>query len=543
MEGIADFLDSFLGGVDLVFYSMAVGGLLWGGFVLKPWKLQYDQNRLIVAGCVRLMVWGCLVLAGIQLLKLVVKSWLIVEILDTWPFPAYSDTVQFQAAVWRIISALGLALYGRLILSRNLFSARCWVGTSVFAIPLVVCGGWLVHGAGRFEDREMLMSLTVVHQLGAAVWIGGIIQLLNLWVLKRGNKQAADFWVALLGRFSRVGMVAVGLLLITGIPLGWNYIGSWAGFIGTGYGNLVTVKILLLSIALTFAFLNYRAVSLCRQGFNFSGINNRTPFFIEAESFVLVSILFTAASLSSQPPAIDIPHLTSPWIDVVNTFHPRIPRVTSPTHEQLLSGEAGRIAIIGQVPSQAATAWSDYNHNISGIFLFVMSIIGMLSYHRRMQWAQYWPFGFVALGVFLFFRSDAETWPLGPIGFWESTFGNGEVLQHRIATLLVFVLGVIELRARLSQKENSRLPYVLPILCAFGGVMLLTHSHVGFQAKTEFLIQVGHTLMGIFAIVMASGRWLELRLQPPAANIAGFISLFGLFQISLILMFYREPLY
>jgi putative copper resistance protein D len=240
---------------------------------------------------------------------------------------------------------------------------------------------------------------------------------------------------------------------------------------------------------------------------------------------------------------VDIPHLTATWEEVLNMFHPRMPRWESPTHEALIAGEAGRVAIVGQIPSEAATAWSDYNHNISGIFLATMSFFAMLSYSSRFQrWARFWPVGFMALGVFLFFRSDAESWPLGPIGFWESTFNNGEILQHRIATLLVFVLGLIEVRARINNNQGA-LPYVFPLLAAFGGMMLLAHSHVGFEAKTAFLIQVGHTLMGVFSLILACGRWLELKLDSPGKNIAGFISVFALFQIGVILMFYLEPLY
>jgi putative copper resistance protein D len=159
------------------------------------------------------------------------------------------------------------------------------------------------------------------------------------------------------------------------------------------------------------------------------------------------------------------------------------------------------------------------------------------------SFSKYWPIGFVGMGIFLFFRSDAETWPLGPIGFWESTFNNGEVLQHRIATLLVLTLGVYEMMARRTQDPDSKLPFVFPILSAFGGLMLLTHSHIGFQAKSAFLIQVGHTTMGIFALILACGRWLELKLDVQGKNIAGFISVAALFQIGFILMFYREPLY
>lgn len=105
------------------------------------------------------------------------------------------------------------------------------------------------------------------------------------------------------------------------------------------------------------------------------------------------------------------------------------------------------------------------------------------------------------------------------------------------------MLGVIELRARTTSDAQSKLPFVFPILAAFGGLMLLTHSHVGFQPKSAFLIQVGHTMMGVFALVIASARWLELKLDSPGKHIAGFVSVVALFQIGLILMFYREPLY
>jgi putative copper resistance protein D len=116
-------------------------------------------------------------------------------------------------------------------------------------------------------------------------------------------------------------------------------------------------------------------------------------------------------------------------------------------------------------------------------------------------------------------------------------------LQHRIATLLVFTLGVIELSSRIKPNFPQKLPFIFPILAAFGGLMLLTHSHVGFQPKSAFLIQVGHTTMGIFSLILACGRWLELKLEGKKRALAGFISVAALFQIGIILMFYREPLY
>ncbi|MGZ8182035.1 MAG: copper resistance D family protein [Methylobacter sp.] len=545
MAGIADFLDSLIGGFDLICYSLAIGSLFWGLFVLRPWNYQDGYSAVLLQKTIALLYKGGFWLAAAQLFKIVLKVWLMTSVLERWPFPEFAGTTQFIGGIVRTILTVVLAGYCYQYLSKNPFSKQHWITAGIVALPTIISGAWLVHGAGRFENQFILMSMTVIHQLAAAAWIGGVFQLVNIWLLRSSNQVYAGLWPLLLKRFSTFGIASVAMILISGLSIALQYIDTWNGLIGTGYGNLLMVKIVLMSIALGFAWLNKSAV----LAFGFSGNNhaltNRVPYYIEAETFVLVSLLFTAASLASQPPAIDIPTLTASWQEVLNTFSPQIPQTSSPTHTDLIAGEAGRVAIVGQVPSLAATEWSNYNHNIAGIFLTVMSFFAMLSYIQKSGFERfkYWPLGFVGLGIFLFFRSDAETWPLGPIGFWESTFNNGEVLQHRIATLLVFVLGIMELSARITKNPDSKLPFVFPLLAAFGGLMLLTHSHVGFQPKSAFLIQVGHTMMGIFALILATGRWLELKLDRPGKEIAGFISVAALFQIGIILMFYREPLY
>ncbi len=543
MEGIADFLDSLIGGIDLSLFAFMLGSIAWGLFVLKPWEQDKNFSDTLLQSSVKLLYIGAFGLLITQLLKIVLKIWLMNVTLNIWPFPAFAHTIQFQAGLWRALFALVIAIYSYYVLKNKADSESYWQYAAWLCLPLLFAGAWLVHAAGRLDNRIYLMTLTVIHQIAAAIWIGGIVQLVNLWILSRNDEHLKPLWPILLGRFSYLGMITVAVLIASGLPMALSYIPNWNGLIGTGYGNLVLIKIILLFIALSFAFLNRSAVQEFRKQGHSTALYHRVPHYIEAETFVLVTLLFTAASLSSQPPAIDIPDLTATWQEVLNMFAPRIPRTSSPSHTALLAGEAGRVAIVGQIPSEAATAWSDYNHNISGIFLTVMSFFAMLSYHRQFNWARNWPIGFILLGVFLFFRSDAETWPMGPIGFWESMSENGEVLQHRIATVLVLALGFMELKARITNDPNSRLPYVFPFLSAFGGLMLLTHSHVGFQAKTTFLIQVGHTLMGVFSLILACGRWLELKLDKPGSQIAGFISVFALFQIGIILMFYREPLY
>ena len=546
MQGLANFIDDFLGGLMLISYALVVGSVLWSFVILRVTATDRASDGAILSS-VKLLHFGAAALAVSVATKLIVKGAVLASTLGELPMGAYCSTVQFRAGLLRLFLAVGFVWFAQQ-LKQAPTKVSAWNATALLTVPLVISGAWLVHAVGRFEDRELLMFTTVVHQLAAAIWFGCVVQLLMLWRTGLKDASAKALWPVAITRFAWLGIGSVVLLIATGIFLAWTFIGSWDGLFGTGYGSLVVIKNWLLLVALGFAFLNNRAGKRWRETGNQDNLTKKVPYYIEAEAFILVGVLFIAATLSSQPPSVDIPDRTAPVADVVNMFMPSMPRITSPSHEDLLAGEAGRVAVVNKIPSVAAKEWSDYNHNIAGLFLGTMGFLAMLSYFHLsgFGWTRYWPVGFILLGIFLFFRSDAETWPLGPIGFWESTFGNGEVFQHRIATLLLFVLGGMELKAR-TNPEAVKLKYIFPVLSAFGGILLLTHAHAEFELKSEFLIQTTHTTMGLLAMILASGRWLELRLSanPDSyreGQIAGFIGTAAMFLIGVIMIFYREPL-
>jgi len=84
--------------------------------------------------------------------------------------------------VWTLVALVLAATAVRL---RAAPVASGWVVVSVLAGALMLCGAWLTHAWGRLESRAVLMGLTVTHQLGAAIWIGGLVQLGALWRLTR----------------------------------------------------------------------------------------------------------------------------------------------------------------------------------------------------------------------------------------------------------------------------------------------------------------------------------------------------------------------
>jgi putative copper resistance protein D len=545
MQGLANFIDDFLGGLMLISYALVVGSVLWSFVILRVYSEGRASDGSILAS-VRVLHFGAVSLAASVGTKLVIKGMVLASTLGELPMEAYAGTVQFQAGLLRFFLALGFVAFARKLLQEPAAKSS-WQAVAGLTVPLVVSGAWLVHAVGRFEDRGLLMFTTVIHQLAAAVWFGCVAQLMMLWRAGREDAGAKALWPEAIARFAWLGVTSVLLLIATGTFLAWIYIGSWDGLFGTGYGSLVVTKNWLFLVALGFAWLNNRAGKQWRENGALSNLTNKVPYYIEAETFILIGILFIAATLSSQPPSVDIPDRTAAVSEVVEMFMPHVPRITSPSHQELLAGEAGRVAVVNKIPSVAAQEWSDYNHNISGIFLTVMGLLAIASYikNRHLAWTKYWPVGFMGLSIFLFFRSDAETWPLGPIGFWESTFGNGEVFQHRIATTVAMVIGYMELQARL-HPERRKIQFILPILSAFGGILLLTHAHAEFELKSEFLIQATHTTMGLLAMIMASGRWLELRMVTPdgyqEGRIAGVVSMVAMMLIGVLMVFYREPL-
>ncbi|MCX8048689.1 MAG: CopD family protein [Methylohalobius sp.] len=541
LQGLANFLDALMGGIGLISFSLVIGAWVFVFLILKPLAPHEEDTTKPTLFSLRWLYLGAFTLAASHAVALVAKAFVLRETLGHFPFAAYLSTTQFQAGLVRMIFSLALGIAGMRLFKRPDDPApRRW--TLGLMTAVTVCGAWLTHAVGRFEHREILMLLTLAHQVAGGLWFGGVVQLIVFWQTARSEPSLHRLWPPLLIRFSVLGITAVLALLLTGLPLALSYVDDLRALLGTGYGSLLLTKIALLAVALGLAWMNHRTAKSWLRGQCDPHLYRTVPHLIEAESFILVSLLFVAATLSSQPPAVDIPHLIASPGEVWQMFSPKWPTLVSPSHEELLWSEAQRATIVGKQPPVAASQWSNFNHNVAGLFLTVMAGVALIGYFWRAKWSCYWPAGFIGLAVFLFFRSDAQAWPLGPLGFWESTLGDGEILQHRIATFLAFILGTLEVRAR-TKETAYKLRYLFPVLCAFGGILLLTHSHAGFELKTEYLIQSTHTAMGLLAVILAAARWLELKLEPPAATWAGITAMGAMGLIGLILMFYDEPLY
>ena len=195
------------------------------------------------------MRWGALGMLVVQQAKLATHAWLLVEAFQRWPFQDYVYTLQCQAGLSRALVAGGLGMAG-LWLGRYPGAVLPWFLTGLTAALLAANGAWLSHAVGRSEARALLMTLTTVHQLAVAIWLGGVIQLGLLWRFLRQRPHLKPLWPGLLKSFAWVGGSALLGVIATGVPLTWGYIGTWQGLIGTDYGAMVLVKVALFGAAL-----------------------------------------------------------------------------------------------------------------------------------------------------------------------------------------------------------------------------------------------------------------------------------------------------
>jgi copper resistance protein D len=506
------FLSVLFRGATLAFQSLVVGGIVFLNVVLRRASIESGSLKDV---CLRWIRLAAVALAAMQLAYVLANSLMLMQ-------SAEISLHEVIGANFVIAGAIGiLSAFGIFILAR--------VQTLRFAVVLLLPAATILastvmtsHAMARLEYRVPLVAFTALHQVATAAWLGGLLYLLI--VIRRAA--TPDLARQLSARFSQLALASVAVLAAAGLVLSYAYVGSLSAVYGTSYGAMVATKALLFALLLFLGALNFQLV---RRG-PASGILTSLKRFGETEIGIGITVILTAASLTSLPPAVDLTQDRVTSAEIAARMSPRMPRLASPTVKELPGDiyaaqkkafEVGPLSTESFVPGQAGTrpntpaekAWSEYNHHWAGIVVATIGLLAILAQVANISWARNWPLIFIGLALFLFLRSDPEVWPLGPNGFWI-TFADPEVLLHRIFVLLVIGLAMFEWRVQTGRVSSPRVPLVFPMLVAIAGALLLTHSHALGNIKEEVLAELSHIPLAILAVAAGWSRWLELRLPP-----------------------------
>lgn len=549
MELLVDlfgYLSIVIHGLTIIAQSMTLGGALFLVLLARPQAWMLGQaGALIRHDTARIAAWSALGLVAAEGVTVAMQAAVLVSTVDL----PLENVLQANFALAGLVK-IAMALLMAAVLFGFAGRAPAWLLLPLGLVELAAAT-MTTHAAARLAFSQPLLVASAVHQLGAAIWIGGIPCFIS--ALARVHDAAS--WEVIGTRFSRMSMLGVLCIALSGAAMAYAYVGDWAGFYGTAYGVMVGAKIAMFAGLLALGFGNFLAVRRLRR--RSTGDVNRLKRFAEVEIGVGFTLFFAAASLTSVPPAVDLPNDRVTFQEIVARNAPHWPRLESPDRDTLtlpalqakLDAEAAKEGVkpppafvpgSGELPSINAQdiAWSEYNHHWAGIFVLAIGFLALLN-QAGLRIARHWPLLFLGLAGFLFFRSDPESWPLGSISFVDS-LRDVEVLQHRFFVVLIVLFGLFEWRVRLTGQRTGWQPLVFPLVSALGGAALLTHSHAIANVKQQLLVELTHTPLALAGVAAGWARWLELRLKPPGSRIAGWVWPVCFMMVGALLLLYRE---
>jgi putative copper export protein/mono/diheme cytochrome c family protein len=163
---------------------------------------------------------------------------------------------------WLIRAALVIVLAGCLaVRSYNRRRVTDWIGL-LAAAAFIASLAWAGHGAATEQVPFDVIHLPadILHLMATGAWLGGLLPLaLVLSAVGRdGSPDEVAVARAATLRFSTIGLTSVGTLLVTGIVNTWFLAGSIPALLGTLYGQLLIVKVLLFSTMIAVASRNRR---------------------------------------------------------------------------------------------------------------------------------------------------------------------------------------------------------------------------------------------------------------------------------------------
>ena len=200
---------------------------------------------------------------------------------------------------------------------------------------LVIVGAIVVTGllatpglaghAGTTPPVALNILSDVLHLVAASAWIGGLFLLIFVAFPAAGELPARDqtsLMANVVGRFSRVAVIAVGVIVATGAYRTWTEVGAWHAFTGASYGHVLIVKLAVFVPLVVLGAINNRWTlprikKTADAGGDAEPALKRLKRDVASEVALAVVVLGLTALLVNLPPARVAAGVTGPFIENV----------------------------------------------------------------------------------------------------------------------------------------------------------------------------------------------------------------------------------
>ncbi|OKK18199.1 hypothetical protein AMK16_17780 [Streptomyces sp. CB00455] len=123
------------------------------------------------------------------------------------------------------------------------------IGGAVVSAGIAATWALSEHASTGIQTA-VAMPADILHLLAVATWLGGLAALLVALSTMPGIEPAA------VRRYSKIAFVSVLVLTVTGVYQSWRQLGSWSALTDTAYGQLLLLKLGLVSLLVGIACLS-----------------------------------------------------------------------------------------------------------------------------------------------------------------------------------------------------------------------------------------------------------------------------------------------
>ncbi len=173
-------------------------------------------------------------------------------------------------AWWLAIAGLGIVIAGFALASSGriggAYRRLAWSLATLALLPVAFFPGRTGH-ANAADAQLLHLSLDALHVITAGLWIGGLGVILILAWRDGGPDSGSDregastTLAALIPAFSPVAMASVAILFASGAWAAWRELDSISALLGTGYGRLLSAKVLVVAGVLMLGAINWKRLS------------------------------------------------------------------------------------------------------------------------------------------------------------------------------------------------------------------------------------------------------------------------------------------
>lgn len=250
---------------------------------------------------------------------------------------------------------------------------------ATFGLGLTVLAVVSVTGHAVDDSLQIYTQLSFpFHTLAGLTWVGGLLGLVYWMFTGRGKPPEVAWRIA--ERWSRVAKGAMVIVLISGLVLAWETVGSFGFMLATPYGRLLSVKLALLCAALLLALslARYLTLASSKRQFDFAWYGKIGGF----EAGCALALLFIAGWIATITPAAHETNVYWPLpfrVTYAGTWGLKVAPWVDPTWWWGVGGAA--LALVAGAawfaPWRRLRQWRNYSTPVLGAAAAVCGIVSL----------------------------------------------------------------------------------------------------------------------------------------------------------------------